>query len=89
VVIPEEVSAAEEITEAPSVADSQGSDEKKQKYGAAAVGAVIGTVVFGPIVGVVCAGSAFYAASRSEGKIADTAKAGTINSSLCFDNTYQ
>lgn len=51
-----------------------GGQKKSKSYGAAAVGAVVGTVVFGPIVGVVCAGSAYYAASRHEGPISEAVR---------------
>jgi hypothetical protein len=56
-----------------TVATSSAHETNKAALGAAAVGAVIGTLLIGPITGVVVAGAALYASTRSD-KIGDATR---------------
>jgi hypothetical protein len=56
--------------------------------GAAAVGAVIGTLLLGPITGVVVAGAAIYASTRND-KIGETTRATGSAAVSLYDKTVQ
>jgi hypothetical protein len=59
-------------------------DHERTAVGAAAVGGVVGTLLIGPVLGLVVAGAALYATTR-EGDVGDAARAAGSTAALTFD----
>jgi hypothetical protein len=87
-ILDDAVGGSKVIVAEDTIITSSRNESVASAVGAAAVGAVIGTILLGPITGIVVAGAAIYASTRND-KIGETTRATGSAAVSLYDKTVQ